>query len=373
MRYLLPILAILALVGGLAAIKADQIGLIVSTGKAAKKRGPPPETVASTRAKKATWGTSLTAIGTVEAGKGVTISNDSPGIVRTIRFESGDEVKAGAVLIELDTSVERAQLASATARLGLAETTLNRTRALAREKVATTAELESAEATLKTSGAEVSALRAQIARKVVLAPFAGRLGIRLVNVGQYLSPGSAITTLQSGKQEYVDFTLPQQFLDELRLGLPVKLSDKNSRVELEGLLAAIDPEVDERTRSVTLRASTSDPKKQLRPGMFVNVAVELDKKREVVMVPATAVVHAPYGDSVFTIESEQKGGHGKVARQQFVRLGETRGDFVEVEKGLTGSELVVSAGAFKLRNGARVTINNDVKPSPQLEPRPPNR
>lgn len=373
MKVLIPIVAVLAVVGGLAAVKANQIGTLIEAGKAMQKAGPPPETVSSIEVRKDHWASTLASVGSVEAGKGVAISNDSPGIVTRIRFESGDQVKAGQVLVELDTSVERAQLGSAEARMGLATTTLNRTRALIKEGVATGAELDSAEASVKSSTAEVSALRAQIARKVVEAPFSGKLGIRTVNVGQYLSPGTPITTLQSGKEEFVDFSVPQQYFDKLRRGLPVKIVSKESGIDLDGVVAAVDPSVDPVSRSVSLRATTTDPSKKLRPGMFVNVAVKLDSQRDVITLPVTSIVYAPYGDSVFILEDDPKTPGGKIARQQFVKLGETRGDFVEATKGLQGGETVVSAGAFKLRNGARVSINNKVGLAPKLDPHPANR
>ena len=376
MKVVIPIVAVLAVVGGLAAVKANQIGTLIKFGQAAQAAGPPPETVSSTEVLKDHWASTLASVGSVEAGKGVAISNDSPGIVTKIRFESGDQVKAGQVLVELDTGVERAQLASAEARLGLANTTLNRARALIKEGVGTGAELDSAEAGVKSTTAEVSALRAQIARKVVEAPFSGKLGIRAVNVGQYLSPGTSITSLQSEKDEYVDFSLPQQYFDKLRRGLSVKVTSKESGIDLQGAVVAVDPAVDPVTRSVTLRASATDPDKKLRPGMFVNVSVLLDSQRDVIALPVTAVVYAPYGDSVFILEDDPKAPNGKgpqIARQQFVKLGETRGDFVEAVKGLSGGETLVSAGAFKLRNGARVNVNNKVGLAPKIDPRPANR
>lgn len=373
LKILLPVVVALGAVAVLAAVKADQIGTLIQAGKSAKQAGPPPETVSTTTAQKDEWASSLDTVGSVEAGKGVAISNDSPGIVTRLHFESGDRVKAGQVLVELDTSVERAQLASAQARLGLANTTLARTRALIKEGVSTGAELDSAEANAKSASAEVSALRAQIARKIVRAPFAGKLGIRNVNIGQYLSPGSSITTLQSDEQDYVDFTLPQQALDKLRPGLKVHVNAREEGISLDGIVAAVDPKVDPSTRMVTVRASLSDPEQRLQPGMFVNVSVELDAKQSVVLVPVTSVVYAPYGDSVFLVEDAEDDPSLKVARQQFVKLGQTRGDFVEVDKGLKGGELLVSAGAFKLRNGAHLTVNNKVGLGPKLNPNPANR
>ena len=370
---LIPVLAVLAFVGSLAAIKADQIGLLIQTGKAAQEKGPPPETVGTRVAQAEDWNTSLSAVGNVEAERGVTISNESPGIVVKVNFDSGDKVKSGAVLVELETQVERAQLASTEAQLELSETNLRRATALRAHQVNTEAELETANAELKRLQAEVSAIRAQIERKVVRAPFSGELGIRRVNLGQYLAPGSELTTLQSDKEDYVDFTLPQEVLSDVRVGLAVRLQVKQASLDLEGVIAAVDPNVDQRTRSFTVRASTVDPERRLRPGMFINVSVLLDQTRKVVVVPTTAIRYAAYGDSVFVVEDESKENPRKIARQQFVRLGDTRGDFVEITKGLSGGETIVSAGAFKLRNGAPVTINNEIEIEPKLDPTPENR
>lgn len=371
-RILIPIVLVLGLIAALAAIKADQIGLLIKAGEAASEAGPPPEVVGSATARRDTWQTTLSAVGTVEAERGVTIGNDSPGIVTRVHFDSGDQVKSGAVLVELETSVERAQLDSVSARLELAKINLKRTEGLESKGVTTVAELDKSKSEVKSLEAEAAGLRAQIERKVVRAPFSGKLGIRQVNLGQYLGPGSAITTLQSEKEGYVDFSLPQEYLGQLRAGLPVQLRVRQAGIELDGVIAAIDPGVDQSTRSATVRASTQDPDKRLRPGMFVNVLVVLDEARSVIIVPATAVVYAPFGDSVFVIEEDPK-AKKKVARQQFVRLGEMRGDFVEIKKGLSGGETVVTAGAFKLRNGAPVQINNDVDLDPKLDPSPQNR
>lgn len=370
---LIPVVAVLVLVGSLALIKTNQIGLLIQTGKAAKEKGPPPETVGTKTADTADWKASISAVGNVEAERGVTISNDSPGIVAKVNFDSGDKVKSGAVLLELETTVERAQLASTEAQLELSQTNVRRAVALREHQVNTVAELQTAESEVKRLHAEVAGIRAQIERKIVRAPFSGELGIRRVNLGQYLAPGSALTTLQSDKEDYVDFALPQEHLTDIRVGLAVRLDVKQDKLSLDGVIAAVDPNVDQRTRAVTVRASTVDPERRLRPGMFINVSVLLDQTRRVVTVPSTAVRYAAYGDSVFVVEDESKESARKVARQQFVRLGETRGDFVEITKGLTGGETIVAAGAFKLRNGAPVTINNEIEVEPKLNPEPENR
>jgi membrane fusion protein (multidrug efflux system) len=372
-RYVLPIVAVILLVAGLVAVKAKQIGMLIKSGQAAQVQGPPPEVVSSGIAKADSWENTLSAVGSVEAVKGVTVSNDAPGVVTAIKFESGATVKQGDVLVQLDASVEAAQLASATTRRTLAASTLKRNQGLVAAGTLPAASLENDEAALHSAEADVAALQAQIARKIVRAPFAGKLGIRSVNLGQYLSPGTALTTLSVTDSEYVDFTLPQQRLGEVAVGTPVRFDLGEGEGTIDGTVAAIDPGIDPVTRSIKLRA-TAQKSGKLRPGMFVNVAVVLPTKRSVVAVPATAVLHAPYGNSVYVIEDKPgpDGQPAKFVRQQFVRTGEARGDFVSVLDGLKGGEEVVVAGAFKLRNGARVTINNDVKPTPSLTPKVEN-
>ncbi|MBV9949958.1 MAG: efflux RND transporter periplasmic adaptor subunit [Myxococcales bacterium] len=315
--------------------------------------------------------------------KGVDVSNDAPGVVSRIHFESGALVQEGQVLVELDAKVERAQLASARARQELAEVSAKRSRTLAESRSIAQSQLDGDESTLKGAAADVSQLEAQIARKVVRAPFAGRLGIRQVNLGQYLPAGTTLTVLEATDSVYVDFTLPQQRLPDLRVGTPVRVRIEGSESEVAGAVSAVDPSIDAATRSIRARASVPNKDEHLRPGMFVNVTVVLPQTGSVVAVPAMAVVHASYGDSVFVVEDardaegtppgEPAAPRSKVARQQFVRLGETRGDFVAVVDGVKEGEEVVTAGAFKLRNGARVTIKNDVKLTPELLPRPENR
>lgn len=375
LRVFLPLIAVLALVAGLAAVKAKQIGMLIKAGKAAEAAGPPPEVVNTGLAKQDTWALTLTAVGSVEAVKGVTLSNDAPGIITAIRFESGAEVKAGEVLVELDSSVERAQLGSVLARRELAKTSLARNKALVDKGALPAAQLDGDEATLKSANADAAALQAQIARKTVRAPFAGKLGIRAVNLGQYLNPGTPITMLESKDALYVDFTLPQQKLGQLALGTKVEFHAVGVEGTLAGAIAAIDTNVDPVSRSVRIRATVEDKAQKLRPGMFLEVLVILDKQQQVVAVPATAIVHATYGNSVFVVEDKGTGADGKplkVARQQFVRTGAARGDFVSIEDGLKAGETVVVAGAFKLRNGASIVVNDTVKFDPQLAPKPEN-
>jgi membrane fusion protein (multidrug efflux system) len=383
-RYFLTILGVLAVVGGLVAIKASQIASLIGFGAEMEKAGPPPEPVGSHTAEKQSWESSLDAIGSIASAKGVAIATEVPGTVLKIHFESGDVVKAGQVLVQLDASVEQAQLASALVRKDLAATNVKRTRALSAAGVVAAATLDNDESQLKSSAADIVTLQAQIARKTIRAPFAGKLGIRAVNLGQFLNPGSPITTLESVDSVYVDFTLPQQKLADVRAGMPVRL-----RVEsvegppLDGTIAAIDPSIDASTRSIKLRAAVPNQADRLRPGMFVDVEVVMPDKKSYVVVPVTALVRAPYGDSVFVVEDKKADAPGiretpdgktvKVGRQQFVRTGPQRGDFVAILEGVEAGQEIVTTGAFKLRNNAPIYITDVAIAEPSLTPKPENR
>jgi membrane fusion protein (multidrug efflux system) len=383
-RYVLAILGLLALVAALAGIKAAQISTLMNMGKQAGKAGPPPEAVATYVSQRQSWEGTLAAVGSITAAKGVAVSNDTPGIVSRISFDSSATVQKGQILVELDTSVERAQLASARARLDLARLTANRSQALLSSGTISKAQLDADEAQLKAGTTDTGALEAQVGRKTVRAPFSGRLGIRLVNLGQYLNSGTPITVLEAIDTVYVDFTLPQQRLADVKLGMPVRVTIEGAEGPAhEGTVSAVDPALDSTTRTIKVRASVVNNEENLRPGMFANVSVLLPQQGSFVTVPATAIIHASYGDSVFVVE-DKKDDTGKVvqgpdgkpvraARQQFVRTGDARGDFVAILDGVTEGQEVVMAGAFKLRNGSSVLVNNDVKTAPQLAPRPENR
>jgi membrane fusion protein (multidrug efflux system) len=369
-RYGLAILALVVIIAGLAGIKATQIKNLIAAGEAFAQAGPPPEVVSTAVAAEQTWENRLAAVGTIATGRGVTVANDAAGVVKAIRFESGAQVKQGQVLVELDSDVERAQLQSAIARRDLARVSTGRTRALVAEQAIARSQLDSDEAELKAASADAAALQAQIDRKVIRAPFDGRIGIRQVNLGQYLNPGTAIAILQASEGVFVDFTLPQEQLGALREGMEVRVNDGAPGPRATAAISAVDPTVDAVSRSIKVRAAVGGDASALRPGMFVNVSVVLPEKQKVIVIPATAVVHASFGDSIFVVED---GKPHKVARQQFVKLGEARGDFVAIAEGLKGGEEVVTSGAFKLRNGAGLSINNDVKLDPKLEPTPENR
>jgi membrane fusion protein (multidrug efflux system) len=383
MRYLAAVVGLLLLIAGLAGVKYKQIASLMAMGKQMQKAGPPPESVNSAVLQEQAWEGTMSAVGSIAPVKGVDISNDAPGVVWRIDFESGAVVRQGQVLVELDSRVERAQLASARARRELAEIQAKRSRALVQSNSIAQSQLDTDESGLKTVDADIGGLEAQIDRKVVRAPFAGRLGIRGINLGQYLNAGTPITVLEQTDSVFVDFTLPQQQLGALKVGTPVRATVEGAEATpYDGTIAAIDPAIDATTRSIKIRASVPNRGEKLRPGMFVNVAVVLPKMAPFVAIPATAIVHASYGDSVFVVENKKDddgkpvlgadGTPAKVARQQFVRLGERRGDYVAIVDGAKSGQEVVTAGAFKLRNGAPVAVKNDVNLDAKLSPRPEN-
>jgi membrane fusion protein, multidrug efflux system len=377
MRYVLAVLVVLALCGGLAGVKVLQISKLMGFGKAMAAAGPPPESVSTAVAKTEQWEGTLNAVGSLAPAKGVTVSSEAAGLVTAIKFESGAPARRGQVLVELDTGVERAQLASALARQELAARNAARARALYKEGAIPGAQLDGDVSADRAAAAEVAALRAQIARKTVRAPFDGRLGIRLVNVGQYLNAGMPVTTAQAAEAIYVDFTLPEQHLPQLATGMTVRVTTDAQREPFVGTIDAIDPTLDPATRAIKVRA-TLGTRARLRPGMFAQVEIRLGATTPRLIIPATAVVHAAYGDSVFSVEDAAAPARAgapppQLARQQFVRVGEARGDFVTVLEGLRAGQTVVSAGAFKLKNGAPVVVHNEVTPAPRLAPHPENR
>jgi membrane fusion protein (multidrug efflux system) len=377
LRYILVIGGALLLLAVLGVLKFSQISMLIGAGKEMQKAGPPPETVSTRGAEQQTWERTLNAVASVVSAKGVTLANEVPGVVLALHFDSGQIVKQGQSLLELDSRVERAQLGSVNARLELAQTQLSRSQALVERGVVAQATMDSDQATFKSLTAEKAGLEAQIQKKAIRAPFGGKLGLRQVNLGQYLSPGTTIAVLESPGADFVDFTLPQEHLAVVVNGMKVRASEQGvTRVPVEGEISAVDPTVDPATRSIRVRAKFPERQIPLRPGMFLRVALVLPEKRQVVSIPGTAVVHASYGDSVFVV-AEQPGPDRKprkVARQKFVKLGESRGDFVAVLEGVKAGEEVVTAGAFKLRNGLPVRVDNQsVKVDPKLSPTPENR
>ncbi len=350
-------------------IKALQIGKMMSTPQTM-----PPTTVSSTSVKEEDWAPRLTAVGSVSAVQGAVVSAELAGVVSEINFENGGEAKKGEVLMKLDASQEEALLRSAEAEAQLAQTDLERSRDLAMKKVVSSAELDSAQSKFRRLNAVVDQVRSSIAKKTLIAPFDGQLGIRQVNVGQMINAGQQVVPLTSLDPVFADFALPQQYLGQLTAGLEVHVTtDAIPGRVFNGKLTAINSMVDSSTRNITLQATLDNSDHALRPGMFAKAEVMLPEKHKTLVVPGSAISYAPFGDSVFVIEKkkdEKTGKESQVIRQQFVRVGEGRGDLVAITQGLKAGETIVSTGVFKLRNGMTVTINNDLAPNPQVNPNP---
>jgi len=370
-RIIYTIVGLIVVIGVLAGIKALQIHEMIVRGE---QSVPPPEPVNTAVAQRQSWQSLLTSVGSLEAVEGVMVTAELTGKVVHIAFEGGTKVRAGDLLVQQDTSSEKAQLAGAEAALHLARLNLQRMKKLLADKTIAKSQYDDAAAKFIEAAAQVDNIRAIIAKKTIRAPFAGRLGIRLVNLGQTLNEGDEIVSLQSLDPIFVNFLLPQQELPQIQLGLKVQVtSDALAGETIEGEVTAINSQVDSSTRNVEVQATVANSQEHLRPGMFVKVAVVLPVADTVLAIPATAILYNPYGDSVFVVEEEQgekEGQRGKIVRQQFVRLGEKRGDFVSVVSGLKEGETVVSTGAFKLRNGQAVVVDNTLAPKFQLAPRP---
>ncbi|HKP93845.1 MAG TPA: efflux RND transporter periplasmic adaptor subunit [Chthoniobacterales bacterium] len=334
----------------------------------------PVETVSSATVKEADWPPILYSVGTISPVQGATVATELGGTVTEVGFENGAMAKKGDILIKLDASSEEAQLRSADADAELAKADVERSRDLATRKVISKAELDAAEAKAAQKIAQADNMRAMISKKEIRAPFDGQLGIRQVNIGQMINAGQLVVQIQALDSVYVDFALPQQRLVQLTPGLNVRVTtDAVSDRKFEGKLSAINPAVDPVTRNVTVQALLENKDHTLRPGMFAKVEVVLPEQQKTLIIPGSAVSYAPFGDSVFVIEKkkdEKTGKESEVLRQQFVRIGEARGDFVSVTKGLKAGEVVVGTGVFKLRNGMAVTIKNDLAPNYQENPKP---
>jgi membrane fusion protein (multidrug efflux system) len=334
---------------------------------------PPPEAVTTVRATADRWPASVDAIGTVQAVHGVTVAADLPGLVSRIEFDSGKKVRTGDVLVRLDTRQEQAQLQAAEAQRSLATVNFERMKGLREKGITSQAEYDTAAAQQKQAVAQTGETRASIGRKTILAPFSGVLGIRQVNLGQYLKPGDPIVALQSLDPIYVNFDVPQEQLGALQIGAEVRVTAQGiEKSAAAGTITAVNSVVDEGTRNIQVQATLANTQEKLRPGMFVRAQVVLGAGAPVVALPTSAINYAPYGNSVFIV-GQMKGKDGKPysgVRQQFVKLGSSRGDQIAVLSGVKAGEEVVSSGVFKLRSGAAVVVNNKVQPSNNPAPKP---
>ena len=347
---------------------------------------PQPPAVTTIVAKGQTWQPVLSAVGSLKSIQGVQVSTDLAGIISEIAFESGTPVKKGDLLIKLDTKQEEAQLSAAQARLDLAKVNLVRKQDLLDKKAASQADYDTVAAEARQAKAAMEEIQAVIDRKTIRAPFDGLLGIRQVNMGQYLNAGVPIVSLESCDPIYVEFNLPQQHLGQVgdKGKIRVKAPDI-TQDEFLGEVTAIDSRVDEATRNVQVEATLRNPARKLRAGMFVNVEVLLPQQTGVLTIPASSINHAPYGDSIFIVKNgEPKGGKPqKTAVQQFVKLGPSRGDLITILSGLKEGDEVITSGIFKLRSNEPVTtsagqpapqsvnVNNEVQPGNELKPNPP--
>jgi membrane fusion protein (multidrug efflux system) len=371
MIFMLVVMTIL--ITGLGFVKVRQFQAMADEFAAMQ---PPPEAVTTIVAERQEWPATLSAIGTVAAVQGVTVSADLPGLVDRITFDSGRTVGKGEVLLQLDTRQEQAQLAGAEAELQLTKLNFERMQGLVDQDAVSRAEYDAAAAAHKQAEAKLREIRATIARKTIRAPFSGVLGIRQVNLGQYLNAGNPVVPLQSLNPIYVNFSVPQQDASQMRSGRTVRITTGDlAGVEFTGRITALDAVVDQTTRNVQVQATLANPGGKLRPGMFVEAQVALGTGRPVVALPASAVNYAPYGDSVFVV-TDMKSPQGQTyrgVRQQVVKLGDARGDQIAVLSGVNPGEEVVTSGVFKLRNGAAVQVNNTVQPGNSRTPTPEDR
>lgn len=369
-KVLFSLLLVVGLVLVLLFVFGTKVMQFGAMGASSESMGPPPETVSTFIVEEQTWTRRLQAVGSVEPTQGVLLEAEATGLVESINFTNGELVKAGEVLVQLDIKVEQAELQAAQALARLAEVELERAQRLRKSGNLPQSDLDRAIADESKTRADVENIKARIARKTIKAPFTGKVGIRQINLGQYLPQGAPIVALQANEQVYVNFTLPQQALGEIESGLKLKLtSDAFPKSSFEGEVTAISPEIDPATRSVEVQGTLDNPDGLLRAGLFVRLEVTLPKEDTVTVVPATAILYAPYGNSIYKVETTDE---GQVAKQHFVRTGKRLGDYVSIEKGVAIGDSVVSAGAFKLRNGIKVTVNNDEAPEPELAPTPNN-
>jgi membrane fusion protein, multidrug efflux system len=367
------ILIVLPIAGSIVGIKVLQSrAMAVSNAQ----RVMPPEPVNASEVREEEWQPRVSAVGSVMAVQGTIIRTEAEGVVREIKFEAGTMVNAGDQLVQLDVEVEQAQLRAAEAAAEWARISLKRAKDLIASRTISVEQLDSADTNLKQASAQADNIRAIIARTSVRAPFAGKLGIRRISVGQFLEKGSQVVSLQSLDPVYVEFSLPQQRLGDLSEGLKVVVSsDAYQGQQFEGTITAINPDIDPATRNVRVQATLANADRRLRPGMFVSVDLILARSEKVLLIPSAAVLNAPFGDSVFVIEEGQAGPDGTkplVAQQRFVRLGARQGDFVAVTDGVKAGERVVSTGVFKLMPGMPVVIDNTLAPKFTLTPKPGN-
>ena len=370
-RMIIMLLLMAGLVGGLGFLKYRQVEAAIAMGASFQM---PPTAVTTVIAKRETWPSTLSVIGTAAAIQGVTVSADLPGTVDKIHFESGESVHEGDILVELDTRQEKAQLANIEAQRDLAHIQYGRSEELVKAGVISKSEFDNAAAQQKATEAQVGDIKAAIARKTIHAPFSGILGIRQISLGQYLAAGQAIVSLQALNPIYVNFGVPQQDTPKMKIGRSLRVTNQDlPGIGFSGKITALDSVINEQTRNIQIQATLQNQGGKLRPGMYVQVELPLGEPRSVIPLPASAINYAPYGDSVYVVtdmKDEKTGKTYRGVRQQIVKIDGNRGDQVAITSGLNPGDEVVSAGVFRLRNAAPVEINNTVKPSNSPTPNP---
>lgn len=368
-RMIVMLVAMLLLIGGIFSFKFYQAS---QAGKAAAAQKPQPVTVGAETVREETWQPALRTTGSLVAVQGVVLANEVAGVVDQILFESGQTVEKGTLLVQLNTDTDQAQLRAYQAAAELARQDLERARTLRESNVNAQSELDRAQAQFDEATANSENLRAAIAKKRIRAPFGGQLGLRRVNLGQFLSAGDPIVALQSLDPIYVNFALPQQNARQVKLGQSVELAvDAFPGTTFRGEITAFDSQLDPGTRTLRIQATLPNADGQLQPGMFGSLAVLLPQQDKVLTVPQSAITYNPYGNVVYVIEPGAAAGE-LVVRQQFVTLGETRGDQVAIVSGLKAGEQIVTTGQLKLRNGVNVRIDNTVPAANDPQPSPPN-
>ncbi len=368
-RMLLMLAAAGVVFGGIFGFEAFRSTMIK---KFMASMGSQPQTVATVKAENQTWQPQAQAVGTMKAVNGTDLALEVSGLVESVDFQSGDEVKAGTVLLRLKADDDIAKLQSLEANAQLAEIVYQRDEKQWRAQAVSQATLDADAANLKSAKAQVAQQRAELDKKVLRAPFSGRLGIRAVDVGQFVNAGTTVVTLQALDPIHVDFFLPQQALGEIKVGMPVSVQvDTYPDKQFTGRISALDPKVDTQSRNVQVRATLHNADHKLLPGMYAKVDIDTGAPSRYLTLPHTAIAFNPYGETVFVIEDKGKSEKGQpnlVARQTFVTTGPARGDQVAVLKGIKEGDTVVVAGQVKLRNGTPVLIDNSVKPTDDANP-----
>lgn len=357
-------------IGGLAAIKAQQFNQLSEMGNQYQS---PPLKVTFANVELQQWESVFETVGSLEALDGVEVAAELTGKIVNIAFEGGGQIKEGEILVRQDISIEEAQLRSAEAAAELATKNLERNKRLVRQDSASQSTLESSESQAKQAIAQLDEIKATITKKTIRAPFAGKLGVRKVSLGQDLQQGAPVVSLQKLDPILVNFYVPQRQFSLVENDMPVRIRlERHGQDDftVEGKVSAINSEIDPYTRNVLVQARVANPDGRLIPGMYVSVGVVFDKPQPVVAVPATAILYAPFGNSVFIVEDQDAEGGGKIVRQQIVELGASRGDFVLIKSGVKHGETVVTTGAFKLYNGQAVELDNTLAPSFKLNPKP---